>query len=123
VKNNMAKYKVQFLPDGKEVIVTEGTTLLEAAEKAGIYISSLCGGEGLCGECRLQVTSGKAKADKNAIGFLSKEEIENGYVLACQTRVEDNMEVMVPVKSRLEEIKIVTEGIPLTYSEPESITK
>ena len=118
----MAKYKVQFLPDGKEVIVTEGTTLLEAAEKAGIYISSLCGGEGLCGECRLQVTSDRAKADKNAIGFLSKEEIENGYVLACQTRVEDNMEIMVPVKSRLEEIKIVTEGIPLTYSEPESIS-
>jgi len=118
----MATYKVRFLPDDKEVKVTEGNTLLEAAEKADIYINSLCGGEGLCGECRLQVTRGKAKADKNAIGFFSKEEIENGYVLACQTKVEDNLEVMVPAKSRLEEEKIITEGVTLTYSEPENIS-
>jgi len=118
----MDTYKVRFLPDDKEVKVTEGNTLLEAAEKADIYINSLCGGEGLCGECRLQVTRGKAKADKNAIGFFSKEEIENGYVLACQTKVEDNLEVMVPAKSRLEEEKIITEGVTLTYSEPENIS-
>jgi uncharacterized 2Fe-2S/4Fe-4S cluster protein (DUF4445 family) len=116
------KYKVKFLPDDKEVEVEEGSTLLEAAGKADVFINSLCGGEGLCGECCLQVTSGKAKADKNAIGFFSKEEIENGYVLACQTKVEDNLEVLVPAKSRLEKEKIVTEGAPLTYSEPESIS-
>ncbi|MDD5038150.1 MAG: ASKHA domain-containing protein [Dehalococcoidales bacterium] len=118
----MTEYKVKFLPDGKEVEVVEGTTLLEAARTADIYINSLCGGEGLCGECRLQVTSGKARADKNAIGFFSKEEIENGYVLACQTKVEDNLEVLIPAKSLLEEEKIVTEGVPLTYSKPESIS-
>jgi NADH dehydrogenase/NADH:ubiquinone oxidoreductase subunit G len=38
----MTKYKVKFLPDDKEVEVAEGTTLLEAAEKADIYINSLC---------------------------------------------------------------------------------
>jgi uncharacterized 2Fe-2S/4Fe-4S cluster protein (DUF4445 family) len=41
----MTRYKVKFLPDDKEVEVTEGTTLLEAAGKADIYINSLCGGE------------------------------------------------------------------------------
>ena len=30
----MTKYKVKFLPDDKEVEAAEGTTLLEAAEKA-----------------------------------------------------------------------------------------
>jgi uncharacterized 2Fe-2S/4Fe-4S cluster protein (DUF4445 family) len=118
----MTKYKVKFLPDGKEVEVDEEATLLEAAEKANIYINSLCGGEGLCGECRLQVNGGKARADKNAIGFFSKEEIENGYVLACQTKVEDNLEVVVPAKSRLEKEKIIAEGVQLTYSEPEGIS-
>lgn len=89
---------MKFLPDDKEVEVAEGATLLEAAERAEIYINSLCGGEGLCGECRLQVISSKARADKNAIGFFSKEEIENGYVLAYQTKVEDNLEMLVPAK-------------------------
>ena len=78
----MAKYEVIFHPEGKKVEVEEGVTLLEAANKAGVYINSLCGGEGLCGECRLRVITGNARADKNAIGFFSGEEIKNGYVLA-----------------------------------------
>jgi len=117
----MSKYKVTFLPDKKEVEVEDGTTLLQAAEKADIYINSLCGGEGLCGECRLQIVSGNAKPDKHTIGFLSKDEIQNGYALACQTKVEDNLEVVIPAKSRLEEERIITEGARLTYSEPEKI--
>ena len=118
----MSNFKVKFLPDEKEVEVADGTTLLEAAINADVYINSQCGGEGLCGECRLQVTKGKARVDKNAIGFFSKEEIENGYVLACQTKVEDDLEVFVPAKSRLETEKIFTEGIQLAYGEPESIS-
>ena len=118
----MSKYKVKFLPDEKESEVGEGVTLLEAAEKAGVYINSLCGGEGLCGECRLQVMNGKARADKHAIGFFSKEELQNGHVLACQTKVEDNLEVMIPAKSRLEKEKIATEGTPVTYTKPGKIS-
>jgi len=118
----MAKYKVTFLPEHKEVEVNEGVSLLEAAEKAGVYINSLCGGEGLCGECRLQVVSGNAKADKHAIGFFSKEDIVNGYILACQTRVQDNLEVLIPAKSRLEMEKIVTGEVPITYCEPGKVS-
>ncbi|MFC2034853.1 ASKHA domain-containing protein [Chloroflexota bacterium] len=114
----MGKYKVRFLPDQKEVEVNLGVTLLEAAEEAGIYTNSLCGGQGICGECRLQVTSGNAKSDKHAIGFFSGEEIRNGYVLACRTGVEDNLEVLIPAKSRLEMEQIVTEGAQVAYSEP-----
>ncbi|MBI4187216.1 MAG: DUF4445 domain-containing protein [Chloroflexi bacterium] len=117
----MREYKVTFLPDRKEVKVEEGTTLFDAAEKAEVYINSMCGGQGLCGECRLQVLSGNAKADKYAIGFFSVEEIQKGYVLACQTKVEDNLEVMVPARSRLEMEKIITEGT-LAYSEPEKVS-
>ncbi len=122
----MNKYKVRFLPDEKEIEVEEGITLLEAAHNAGVYINSLCGGEGLCGECRVQVITGNAKADKNSIGFFSKEEIQNGYVLACQTKIEDNLEVIIPAKSRLEEEKIITEGAPVAspiiYSEPGTVS-
>jgi uncharacterized 2Fe-2S/4Fe-4S cluster protein (DUF4445 family) len=118
----MAKYKVTFLPEHKEVEVDEGVSLLEAAEKAGVYINSICGGEGLCGECRLQMVSGNAKADKHAIGFFSKEEIVSGYVLACQTKVEDNLEVLIPAKSRLEMEKIVTGEVPITYCEPGKVS-
>src|SRR4030042_3241134 len=129
----MRRYKVAFLPDQKESEVTEGSTLFEAAEKAGVYLNSLCGGEGVCGKCRVQITKGNAKTDKHSLVFFSKEEVQKGVVLACQTRVTDNLEVVIPPETRLEEEQILTEsplgeqkswrGIsPITYSEPDWIS-
>jgi uncharacterized 2Fe-2S/4Fe-4S cluster protein (DUF4445 family) len=126
----MNKYKVKFMPDQKEVEVDEGASLFEAAEKAGVYLNSLCGGEGVCGKCRVQVTKGNLKADKNALAFFTKEEIKNGYVLACQSVVRDNLEVVVPPESRLEEEQILTgsrsglqkkwqEATSISYSQPD----
>jgi uncharacterized 2Fe-2S/4Fe-4S cluster protein (DUF4445 family) len=117
----MTKYTVTFLPDNKTVDIESNITLLEAAGKAGVIINSLCGGDGLCGECRLQVKKGKAMADKNAISFFSKDEIEHGYVLACRTKVEDNLVVNIPLKSRVEQEKILMEGTAFAYGEPEKL--
>jgi uncharacterized 2Fe-2S/4Fe-4S cluster protein (DUF4445 family) len=117
----MKTYKVTFLPEKKEVEVEEDTTLLQAAEKADVFINNLCGGEGLCGECRVQVVSGNAQPDKHTLGFLTGEEIEQGFVLACQTKVKDNLTVMVPVKSLAEQEKILMAGSPVVYGEPEKV--
>ena len=125
--------KVTFLPDGKKVEVDEGVTLFKAAEQAGVYLNSLCGGEGVCGKCRVRVTKGNVKPDKQSMTLLSKEEIQNGYVLACQTKVEDDLEVVIPPESRLEEEQILTgshlkqqsswQGAsPITYSEPDWVS-
>ncbi len=116
----MTRYKVLFQLDNKEVEVVEGTTLLAAAEKAGVFVNSICGGQGLCGECRLRVVRGNAKADKHAIGFFSSDEVKEGYVLACQTPVVSDMEVSVPARSRLEMEQIITDA-GVNYSAPGKI--
>ncbi|MBI2832369.1 MAG: DUF4445 domain-containing protein [Chloroflexi bacterium] len=113
----MAKYKVTFMPHNKAIEVDEGLTLLDTAERAGVHIDSVCGGEGLCGECRVQILSGKVEANTDSIGFLSADEIKSGYVLACQTKIKDNLDVFVPAKGRAEEMKIISEGVP-AYSSP-----
>jgi uncharacterized 2Fe-2S/4Fe-4S cluster protein (DUF4445 family) len=129
----MKSYKVIFSADQKEVEVKEDTSLLGAAEKAGVYLNSLCGGEGVCGKCRVQVTKGRVKVDKNSIAFFTKEEIEKGYVLACQTPVKENLEVLIPPESRLEEEQILKEPLeskqktwrespPIHYSEPDWVS-
>ena len=126
-------YKVTFLPEKKEKQVDEGATLFEAAEKSGVYLNSLCGGEGVCGKCRVQIIKGNTKADNNSVVFFSKEEIQQGYVLACQTQIFDDLEVVVPPESRLEEEQILMEShleekekwieaAPITYSEPDHIS-
>lgn len=103
----MSKFKVTFLPDGKDIEVEENTTLMQAAGKAGVYVNTICGGKGVCGKCRVQVINGKAKADKHAIALLTKEQIDDSYVLACQTKVQDNLEVIIPPESRLEAEQIL----------------
>ncbi len=126
----MPKNKVLFLPDLKEIEIERDTSLLEAARQSGIYLPSLCGGEGVCGKCRVQILKGAVKIDKNSITFFNKEEIAKGYVLACQTRIKENLEVFIPPESRLEEEQILKEpalsspstwieNSPLQYSEPE----
>ncbi|MHC4689052.1 MAG: 2Fe-2S iron-sulfur cluster-binding protein [Planctomycetota bacterium] len=47
------KYIVRFEPSGLKIEVPSGTILLEAAHKAGIYLTSICGGDGYCGKCKV----------------------------------------------------------------------
>ena len=51
----MKGYQVKFFPYETTVEVEEGTTIAEAAQRGDVFINNLCGGEGVCGECRVQV--------------------------------------------------------------------
>jgi len=90
----MEEYTVTFLPQKIDVKVRRDKTLLEAAAKAGITINNLCGGEGICGRCRMIVEQGEVSGKVS--GKLSREEIKQGYVLACMTYVEDDCIVKIP---------------------------
>ncbi len=41
--------------------------------------------------------------------------------MACQTRVDADMGILIPAASRIEETQILLEGTPVDYSEPEKI--
>lgn len=116
----MTSYRITFLPNGQSVDVEAGTTLMEAAQSAGVHINNLCGGKGVCGRCRVKVTNGKVRADKHSISLLSREEILEGYVLVCQTKVDSDMEILIPAESILEEAQILME-CAVDYSAPEKI--
>ena len=118
----MAAHKIKFLPDNKEVEIESGLSIMEAAEKAGVYINSLCGGNGACGKCKVQVADGKVHADMESINYLTKEEVKEGYVLACQTKIHMDMEVMIPPEARLEDEQILMDQPVMTYSQPEKVS-
>ncbi len=104
----MIKYSVKFLPNDRSIDVEEGTTIADAAQQASVFISNLCGGEGVCGKCRIQISKGLAPAEEHAKALFSQDEIMKGYVLACQTEVHDNLEVIIPPESRVDESQILT---------------
>ena len=97
--------QVTFWPEGDRVQVPLETTLLDAARAAGADLTSACGGDGLCGKCRLIVRQGNVAAQPTSL--LSREEIRCGYVLACQTKVVGDVEVEVPPESRAEAAQIL----------------
>lgn len=86
--------RVRFEPYGVEVHVQSGTTLLEAARRAGIAISAQCGGRGTCGQCAVRILEGEPAAIR---GTLSREAaLPKGMVLACLAEVADGL-VVQPV--------------------------
>ncbi len=101
----MGTVRVTFLPNQESVETQPGKTLLEVAKQAGIFVASICGGDGICGKCRLIVQSGEVDASPTTL--LSREEIQAGYVLACQTRVIEDVDVLVPPESRGEGAQIL----------------
>ena len=99
------RVQVTFWPEGERVRVPVEATLLEAAKVAGVDLASSCGGDGLCGKCRVIVRQGNVTAGPTSL--LSREEIRKGYVVACQTKVVGDVEVEIPPESRSEAAQIL----------------
>jgi uncharacterized 2Fe-2S/4Fe-4S cluster protein (DUF4445 family) len=122
----MEKCKVVFKPLGKSIEVKKGADLLSAAVSCGIHMNSSCGGEGVCGRCKVVIKKGKFRSEPT--GRITHAEKKKGYVLACLTAVEGDLEVYVPKESRLDLSRIKEEDARLhrlkgMYSETADIDK
>ena len=93
-------HTVRFVPHNKEISVPDGETLIRAALEAGVHVNASCGGEGVCGKCRVIIENGTV--DGGISEKLTKADIENGYRLACRARVTGDLVVRVPVESSID---------------------
>lgn len=99
-RNRMEKFKVTFYPDNKSIEVSKDTTILSAALSCDVYINSSCGGDGVCGRCKVVVKKGKVLTQPT--GILSADERSRNIYLACLTTVHGDVEVEVPEQAKLE---------------------
>ncbi|MFH7326720.1 ASKHA domain-containing protein [Desulfurivibrio sp. C05AmB] len=84
---------IQFLPDKVSIEVEEGENLLAAAAKAGVYINAYCGGDGVCGKCKVRIESGEVESAK---ARLKDDDYAAGTRLACQSKVKSDLVVRIP---------------------------
>ena len=96
----MAMYKVTFLPHEISIEVEEGQSVIRAAMDAGVHINASCGGEGVCGKCRVIVEQGQVEGGISE--QLSQEDRQKGYRLACQAVVKSDLVIRVPVESAID---------------------
>ncbi len=87
-------HSVKFYPADKSVNIRKGTSLLEAVRMAGIELSTNCGGEGICGKCRMIIVEGDIP--NRVVWPFNEEQIEKGYVLACLSHVYGDLIVEIP---------------------------
>ena len=106
------QYEIVFEPDGKKVVVPEGTTLLKAAQMAGVHLNASCNGKGSCGKCKLIITSGYYETVDTPL--LSDSEKENRYVLACLTKVHGDITARIPEETLEKKLKVAGMGIDAT---------
>jgi len=93
------KHRVIFQPHNKMIEVADGENLIRAAMEAGVHINASCGGEGVCGKCRVILEQGEIEGGTEK---LSDEDREKGYYLACLSKVKSDLVVRIPVESNVD---------------------
>ncbi len=98
----MAKrdFTVTFQPFGTSIRVQEGESVIRAAMDAGVHVNASCGGEGICGKCRVILEEGAAEG--GVTEKLSAADRAEGFRLACQARVTGDLIVRVPIESAVD---------------------
>jgi uncharacterized 2Fe-2S/4Fe-4S cluster protein (DUF4445 family) len=106
----MRMHKVTFLPHEQSIEVADGESLIRAAMEAGVHINASCGGEGVCGKCRVLVESGEV--DGGLSERLSAADQEKGYRLACRALVKSELTIRVPVESSVDTSVLNAQSTP-----------
>jgi uncharacterized 2Fe-2S/4Fe-4S cluster protein (DUF4445 family) len=106
----MATHKIKFLPYETEIEVEDGDTVIRAALEAGVHVNASCGGEGVCGKCRVLIEDGIVEGGISE--KLSEEDRESGYRLACQAMVISDLVVRIPVESTIDHSVLKLQAAP-----------
>jgi uncharacterized 2Fe-2S/4Fe-4S cluster protein (DUF4445 family) len=96
----MSQYKVTFLPHDIQIEVPAGESVIRAAMNAGVHINASCGGDGVCGKCRVRIEEGDVEAGISE--HLSPEDRDKGFRLACKALVNQDVVIRIPVESAID---------------------
>jgi uncharacterized 2Fe-2S/4Fe-4S cluster protein (DUF4445 family) len=90
----LEKVLIKFLPDEVTFEALPGTSLLDVALDAGVFIPASCGGAGACGRCKVKVLAGTVESTE--IEKIPAKERAEGYVLACRSVLTGDVTVETP---------------------------
>ena len=121
-------YQVIFQPSGNRGDVESGQSLLDAAQKMGVELESLCGGAGRCGKCKVMIMEGYftrygvqssmahlSPLTREEVELLEKQEQDEGYRLACLARVQGDLVLFLPPEVQRGKQVILEEGKKRQY--------
>jgi len=119
----METCEVLFQPDGLSIRVARGTLITEAMKKLGIEIQLPCGGAGTCGKCVVEIHPEAPEPGDFDRFHLTENELQSGKRLACQTRIDRDMSVLITSGMRVLDGKILVDGISRSFVLDTAIAK
>ncbi|AEJ38832.1 oxidoreductase FAD/NAD(P)-binding domain protein [Sulfobacillus acidophilus TPY] len=78
-------YRIRIEPLGREISAPQGTNILDACLRQGIWLPHACT-HGTCGTCKAQVLEGEIDYGDASSFALMDFEREDGYALLCQAK-------------------------------------
>ncbi len=90
------RFRIAY-PDGREVAVPLGMSILEASQLSGIPHAAVCGGRGRCSTCRVRVTAGLdtlPPASPQETAVLARAGAGADVRLACQLRPRTDIAIV-----------------------------
>ena len=104
------KCRISLTKDGKleHFTVDGGGNLLSYLKEHNIEISSSCAGKGSCGYCKVKVPKGGGQLLPTEEIFMSRQEKLEMMRLACQVKVKNDIEIVIP--DFLELVKTMVEN-------------
>lgn len=112
--NEDEKYLIIFQPSGCRGYIEKGKTLKEASVALGVDIEGVCGEKAICGTCKVRIEEGNfekygitsTRDNLSPMGpterkFFNLQQEEEGYRLACQTKIMGDVVIFVPEESRM----------------------
>jgi uncharacterized 2Fe-2S/4Fe-4S cluster protein (DUF4445 family) len=110
---NIEEVSVLFMPSGLRGQVPVGTTVLQAAQRLGVDLESICGGQGKCRKCQVLPQLGEfAKHGINSraehlseltateLMLQAKNRLKGARRLGCNARILGDLVVDVPEESQ-----------------------
>ena len=105
---------IRFEPEGRVVKAEPGENLRLLANASGVFIRSDCNGDGTCGKCRVIIAENGESLGELTYSeqdLLTEKEVQQGYRLACQVQVKENLVLRIPEETGLRIRQVQSTGL------------
>ena len=115
IKPKLCACTIDFEPVGRRGECQRNESLLACARRLGVGISSICGGQGTCHSCKVQILSGTvSKPTSSELEAFTSQELKGGWRLACQTYPRSDCKLTMPPESMTTPQRAQVEGLEIT---------
>ncbi|MGA7273099.1 MAG: ASKHA domain-containing protein, partial [Acidimicrobiia bacterium] len=95
---------------GRRGVFPTGTTVLDAAQRLGVDLDSVCGGRGICGRCQVEPGSAPGMSFQRdalsppgptEIDYRGRRPLQAGHRLGCAVAIHGDVVIDVPAESQV----------------------